>query len=474
MTRPSTEGLARFFTPASIAVVGASRNPQKLGYVLLDNLQRARYQGRLYPVNPRAERILGLTCYPAVAALDETPDLAILTVPAREVAQVVKECGERGVRAAVIITAGFRETGPEGAQAEEALLAVARQYGVRLVGPNSVGIINTAIGMNATFAETAPGRYEVGMLSQSGAVASAILDWARSIGLGFSKFVSLGNMADLTDVDFLELLGRDLECKIIVGYLEGITDGRRLMEAARRITSSKPIIVMKVGVTEAGARAAASHTGALATSDAVVDAAFRQTGVIRARTMAELLDYTLCFAYAPRPAGPSVAVVTNAGGPGVMAADAIERMGLKLALPSAQSEQALRERLPAAAATVNPIDVLGDGDAERYQAVLEVVRDDPAVDAIVVLLTPQRVTEPEQTARVISYIAREQAKPLIAVFMGGEAVGRARALLDEARVPVYAYPERAVRALAALTRYSSYRREAAGGSEPRATWAVRL
>ena len=463
MTRLSTEGLARFFTPASIAVVGASRNPQKLGYVLLDNLQRARYRGRLYPVNPNTERILGLACYPAVGALDETPDLAILTVPARAVAQAVKECGEKGVRAAVIITAGFRETGPEGAQAEEALLAVARRYGIRLVGPNSVGIINTSIGMNATFAETAPNQFEVGMLSQSGAVASAILDWARSIGLGFSKFVSLGNMADLTDVDFLEFLGQDPESKVIVAYLEGITDGRRLMDAARRITPVKPVIVMKVGTTAAGARAAASHTGALATSDAVIDAAFRQVGIIRAATMAELFDHTLCFAYAPRPAGPRVAVVTNAGGPGVMAADAIERMGLKLAPLSERSQRALRERLPAAAATVNPIDVLGDGDEERYQAVLEVVRDDPAVDAIVALLTPQRVTEPERTARVISYIAREQAKPLIAVFMGGEAVSRARALRDEARVPVYAYPERAVRALAALTRYSSYRREAAGG-----------
>ena len=374
-------------------------------------------------------------------------------------AQVLEECGKRGVRAAVIITAGFRETGPDGAEAEQALLTIAQRYGMRLVGPNSVGVINTGIGMNATFAETAPVQYDVGMLSQSGAVASAILDWARSIGLGFSKFVSLGNMADLTDVDFLEYFGDDPETKIIVGYLESITDGRRLMQVARRISPSKPVIVIKVGGTEAGAHAAASHTGALATRDAVVDAAFRQAGIIRANTMAELFDYTLCFAYAPLPAGRKVAVVTNAGGPAVMASDAIERMGLELARLSPERERAIRERLPAAAATQNPIDVLGDGDAERYQAVLEVLRDDPSVDAIIAMLTPQRVTEPERTARVISYIAREQDKPLIAVFMGGEAVGRARALLDGARVPVYAYPERAVRALAALVRYSTYRRE---------------
>jgi acetyltransferase len=394
-----------------------------------------------------------------VSALDEVPDLALITVPARAVTPVLRECGERGVHSAVIITAGFRETGDAGVAAEEELLAIARQYDMRLVGPNSVGIINTAIGMNATFAETAPVQYEVGMLSQSGAVAAAILDWARSIGLGFSKFVSLGNMADLTDVDFLEYLGGDPETKIIVEYLEGISDGRRLMAVARRITPHKPIIAIKVGGTEAGAQAAASHTGALATRDAIADAAFRQVGIIRAGTMAELFDYTLCFAYAPLPLGPRVAVVTNAGGPGVMASDAIERMGLKRAELSSEGRDAIRARLPSAAATGNPIDVLGDADAQRYQAVLEVLRDEPSVDAIVAMLTPQRVTEPERTARVISYVAREQTKPLIAVFMGGESVGRARALLDEAHVPVYAYPERAVRALAALVRYGEYRRD---------------
>ena len=453
------ETLDLFFSPRSIAVIGASRDPRKLGYVLLDNLQRSRYQGRLYAVNPTAQRILGLTCHPNVREIEETPDLVLVTVPARAVAEVLEQCGERGVRAAVVITAGFRETGPAGARAEAELAAVAKRFGIRLIGPNSVGVINTSAGMNATFAETAPVQYEVGMFSQSGAVATAILDWARSIDLGFSKFVSLGNMADLTDIDFLEYLGRDPETKIIVGYLEGITNGRRFMEVARAITATKPVIVVKVGSTEAGARAAVSHTGALASSDALVDAAFRQVGVVRALTLAELFDYTLCFAYAPLPRGPRVAVVTNAGGPGVMASDAIERMGLQLAELSPESVRGLQERLPEAAATGNPIDVLGDAGADRYQAALELVRDDPAVDAIVVMLTPQRVTEPEQTARVISYIAREQTKPLVAAFMGGHAVERGRKLLDEAHVPVYAYPERAVRALAALVRYASYRRE---------------
>ena len=455
--------IGRFFSPGSIAIIGASANPQKIGYVVLDNLLRGRYGGRLYPVNPRSEQILGLRAYASVLALDETPDLAVITVPTRAVAGVLRECGEKGVRAALVITAGFRETGAQGRAAEDELLAIARQHGIRLVGPNSVGLINTAARMNATFAETAPVEYEVGMFSQSGAVAAAILDWARSIDLGFSKFVSLGNMADLTEVDFLDYLGGDAETNIIVGYLEGLSDGRGFFQAARRVTMNKPLIVIKVGSTPAGRSAASSHTGALASSDAVVDGAFRQAGIIRATTMAEFFDYVLCFSYAPLPAGPRVAVVTNAGGPGVMAADAIERSGLSLARLSAETAGALRSSLPEAAATGNPIDVLGDAGSDRYQLALELAQADPNVDAVLALLTPQRVTEPERTARAISYLARLQEKPVLAVFMGGDAVSRARTLLDASRVPVYAYPERAVRALGAMVRYGAYRAETAAG-----------
>jgi acetyltransferase len=265
-------------------------------------------------------------------------------------------------------------------------------------------------------------------------------------------------MVDITDVDVLEFLGRDPSTRVIVGYLEGITDGRRLIAVARSITPAKPVVLVKVGVTPSGARAASSHTGALASSDAVLDGAFRQAGILRAATMDELFDFTLAFAYAPLPAGRRVAIVTNAGGPGVMASDAVERYGLQLARLSTQTGHALREQLPEAAAFTNPIDVLGDGGADRYQAAIEIVRADPDVDAMIVMLTPQRVTEPERTARVISYAAREQGKPILTVFMGGGAVTRAREMLDEAHVPVYPYPERAVRALAALDQYASYRR----------------
>jgi acetyltransferase len=292
------------------------------------------------------------------------------------------------------------------------------------------------------------------MFSQSGAVATAVLDWANSMNMGFAKFVSLGNMADVSDVDVLEYFTADDDTQLIVGYLEGISDGRRFLDVARRATARKPAVVMKVGSTQSGVRAARSHTGALASADAVVSGAFRQAGVIRARTMAGLFDITLCFAFAPLPEGRRVAVVTNAGGPGVMAADAIEERGLQLAQLSAETLRNLGGELPQAAAIGNPVDVLGDAGAGRYRAALGSVMADRAVDAVIVLLTPQRMTEPDVIAGVIKAAAKERSKPVLAVLMGGAAVQHARELLDEARVPVYAYPERGVAALAALTDYA--------------------
>ena len=456
-----TSSLDCFFTPQSIAVAGASRNPQKLGYVLLDNLLRARFKGPVYPVNPNAESVLGLAAYAHVDAIPGPVDLAVLAVPAAAVPQVIDECARKGVRAAVVITAGFRETGAEGAARERELVERARAGGMRILGPNSVGVINSFGNLNATFAETAPFSYEVAVISQSGAIATAILDWARAIGVGFSKFVSLGNMADVNEIDLLEYLADDPQTRLIVGYLEGFTDGRRFMEVARALTPKKPLVVMKVGRTVFGQRAVLSHTGSLASSDAVVDAAFRQAGVIRAYTMDELFDYTLAFSYLRPPAGNRIAIVTNAGGPGVMAADAMARYGLMLATLSAVSADRLAEGLPAAAASDNPIDVLGDAPSERYQFAIQVALDDPNVDGVIVLLTPQAVTEPERTSRVITHLARMHEKPIMGVYMGGDAVARGRLMLDASHVPAYHYPERAVRAMAALERYGRYLREMA-------------
>ena len=459
----NAETLTPFFRPRSIAVIGASRNPRKLGYVLLDNLVKARFPGELYAVNPEAESVLRHPAYRTVLDVPGLVDLAAIVVPAVVVPAVLEDCGRKGVRAVVIITAGFREAGGSGLERESAVREIAGRYGMRLIGPNSLGVINTFHGVNASFAESMPDRWEVAVLSQSGAVATAFLDWAQETKVGFSRFVSLGNMVDVTEMDLLNLWVDDPEVRVGVAYLEGVLDGRAFWEAARRFTARKPLIAMKVGTTDAGRRAAVSHTGALAGADRVFDAALRQAGVVRALTMEELFDFTRCFAYAPLPAGGRVAVVTNAGGPGVMAADAIERAGMTVAPIAAATRERMRPDLPASAALGNPIDIIGDADAERYRVALEAVVEDEGVDSLLVLLTPQAVTEPEATARIVVGLSKVYDKPILAVFMGGAAVDRARDILAAEHVPVYAYPERAVRAVAALSWYAEERRAGATG-----------
>jgi acetyltransferase len=451
-----TNSLNHFFDPRGIAIIGASHDPRKLGYIILDNLIRGGFAGALYPVNLAAEPLLGLPAYPTVAKIRGVVDLAIIVVPATAVADAIDDCAKAHVSSAVIITAGFRERGAEGAASERDVMERARRGNVRIIGPNSVGLINTATNLNATFAAAQPRRYPVALMSQSGAVATAILDWARTTGVGFSKFVSLGNTADINEVEVLEYLGGDSETRTVIVYLESLSDGRAFLDVARMVTRSKPVIAMKVGRSAAGARAAASHTGAMASSDAIVDSAFRQVGVARAYSMEELFDLTLAFSYISPPFGPRTAVITNAGGPGVMAVDAIERSGIELASLSPTTRAALVQVLPTAASVGNPVDVLGDARSTRYAHALEMIHRDEGVDAVIALLTPQAMTDAEQTARAIAHVAHAGTKPVIASFMGGDAVAAGRALLDEARVPVFAYPERAVRAMAALWAYRCY------------------
>ncbi|HWO93221.1 MAG TPA: CoA-binding protein, partial [Dehalococcoidia bacterium] len=364
----------------------------------------------------------------------------------------------------VIISAGFREAGEAGVEREQAVLDIARRYGMRLVGPNSLGVIDALHGLNVSFSDGLPPPWEVGVFSHSGAVASAILDWSVQTRNGFSKFISLGNMADVTEVDVLRAWTADPEVRCAVAYLEGIRDGRAFFNAARDFTARKPLIAMKVGTTQGGRAAAFSHTGALAGSERVVDAALRQSGIVRALTMEELFDFTRCFAFAPLPAGPNVAIVTNAGGPGVMAADAVERLGLRLAGLSGETIERMRQGLPAAASLRNPVDLIGDADADRYRLALEAIAEDEAVHGIIALLTPQAVTEPEATARIIVNVAKVQDKPIMGVYMGGTVVERGRAILSGEHVPVYNYPERAVRSMEAMVRYADYRRSLADGA----------
>lgn len=446
------------FYPKAVAVIGASRNPGKLGYLILDNLLRYGFRARVYPVNPQASEILGLPVYPNVLAVPDDIDLAVIVVPAPAVESVLADCGAKSVRAAVIISAGFAELGAEGARAQKRLADIAQKYGIRIVGPNSVGVLNSFHRLNASFAEGAPTEGHVAVMTQSGAVATAMLDWAGVAQLGFSQFVSLGDKVDVDEAELLRAWASDPQCRVVVGYLESIRDGRAFISAAYQITARKPVVLMKVGQTSAGAAAARSHTGALAGADQVVDAAFRQAGIVRAYTMDELFDLALAFAYAPLPAGRRIAVVTNAGGPGVMAADAFERQGLRLSSLTPETVAGLLSDLPDVASIQNPVDLRGDADASLYQRALQLILADPGVDGALVLLTPQVVTEPEGTARVIAHLTRTITKPVLAVYMGGVAISRGRDMLERAGVPVYAYPERAVRAMAAMATYADYRR----------------
>jgi acetyltransferase len=449
--------LESLFNPKSVAVVGASANPTKLGYSVLDNIIKYGYQGQIFPVNLKEKEILGYTCYPRVGDVPGSVDLAVIVVPSKVVAGVMEDCGSKGVGAAIIITAGFRETGAEGRQLEKEVMAIARRHGIRVVGPNCLGLINTANALNASFAAGMPEQGRISFMSQSGALCTAILDWAAANALGFAGFVSLGNKGDLNETDFLEAWRRDPETDVIIAYLEGIVDGSRFMQVARELTQEKPLIVIKSGTTSAGSRAVSSHTGTLAGSDAAYDAAFEQSGVLRADSVAELFAYSTAFAYQPLPQGRQVAIITNAGGPGIMATDACEKQGLNLASLSTDTVSFLQERLPAAANFYNPIDVLGDARADRYRLALKAALEDDHVDAVILLLTPQAMTEIEETARSVVELAQGYDKPILANFMGAKDVGAGNRILGEGSIPYYGFPEEAAGALARMVQHREWR-----------------
>ncbi len=448
--------LKAFFRPRALTVIGASDKPGKVGRVVLENILSSGFAGKVYPVNPNRESVLGLPCYASVSDLPETPDLAVIIVPAPAVRQVVEECGSRGVPAAVIITAGFKEAGREGYRRELELRETARRHGIRILGPNCLGLADTSTPLNATFATRAPLPGKVAFMSQSGALCTAVLGWSLENRLGFSRFISLGNKMDIDECDVLEELEKDSNTSVIAAYLEGIADGERFLEVAARVGRSKPVIVLKAGVTQAGARAVSSHTGTLAGSEKAYAAAFRRCGALRAETVEDLFMLCRGFSSQPPPRGPRVGVITNAGGPGIIASDALERSGLLLASLSDRTATALREGLPEAASVYNPVDVLGDAGPDRYRLAVSRVLPDPGVDALLVILTPQAMTEVEETARVVAEEARGSEKTVFAVFMGGEESSRAEDILREAGIPNFRFPEEAVRTLRAMRDYTEY------------------
>jgi acetyl coenzyme A synthetase (ADP forming)-like protein len=445
--------LEMFFAPRSIAIVGAGREPGKLGYNVLHNLVHYGYQGQIYPINPKADEIMGLKCYPTVLDVPDAIDLAVIVVPARFVPDIMQQCGEKGVKGVVIITAGFKEAGLEGVKLEREVVRIAKEYGIRIVGPNCLGIIDTVQPMDVSFAAGVPPRGEIAFMSQSGALCTAILDWALANDIGFSYFVSLGNKADVDEVDLMEAWEGNPNAKVIIAYIEGLRDGRRFMDVARRVTRQTPVITVKSGNTEAGSRAVSSHTGSLAGSNRAYDAAFRQTGVLRATSIQELFDFAIGFAYQPVLKGNRIAIVTNAGGPAIMATDGLESLGLKLASLANETIQHLQANLPAAANTYNPIDVLGDARADRYALGIEAALRDPNVDGLIVILTPQVMTQIEETAREVGRLAKLSDKPVIACFMGEAKVSAGIDILTEQRVPNYPFPERAAAALRAMYDY---------------------
>jgi acetyltransferase len=448
--------LESLFNPSSIAVIGASADPRKVGHSVVRNLIQFRFSGRLYPVNPSAPEVLGLQAYPSVASIGAVVDLAVIAIPARFVPAAIKECAAAGMRSVVVISAGFKEAGKQGALLEEEIRAIARELHVRILGPNCLGLINTANSMNATFAADMLPKGRIGFFSQSGAMGIAIMDWAIGNEIGFSKFISLGNKADLSEIDFIEYFRDDPETGLILGYIEDVVDGKRFMEAARQAARVKPIVLLKSGGTEAGARAASSHTGALAGSDVAFDAAFRQTGVMRAQGVQDLFDTALAFSEGKIPGGNRLLIITNAGGPGIIAADAAERAGLQLPHMTRPSIEALQRKLPANATVFNPVDVIGDATSERYAAVLEQAAHDPNVDGILVILTPQAMTDMDRIAEVVIRTAQTTAKPIITSFMGEKRVRPSIDRLKAASIPNFSYPELAVKAFKRLADHRAW------------------
>ncbi|MGD0697401.1 MAG: bifunctional acetate--CoA ligase family protein/GNAT family N-acetyltransferase [Terriglobia bacterium] len=443
-----------FFAPQSVAVIGATETAGTVGRTLLWNLIRTPFGGTVYPINPKRKGVLGIKAYPSVLDVPEKVDLAVLAIPASAIPAAIHQCGEKGVPAAVIISAGFKEIGPAGVELERQVLVEAQESGMRIIGPNCLGVMCPRTGLNATFASAMARPGGVGFVSQSGALCTAVLDWSLGENVGFSAFVSIGSMLDVNWGDLIDYLGDDPHTRSIVIYMESIGDARSFLSAAREVALAKPIIVLKAGRTEAAAKAAASHTGALAGSDDVLDAAFRRCGVLRVNTIGNLFAMADILGKQPRPKGPRLTVLTNAGGPGVLAADALIVSGGELAELSSDTMAQLNQLLPAAWSHNNPIDILGDAPPERYAKAVEIVAKDPGSDGLLVVLTPQGMTDPTQTAEHLRPYAKLDGKPVLASWMGGPEVAAGTAILSRANIPVFPYPDAAARAFHYMWEYS--------------------
>ena len=443
-----------FFQPGTVAVIGASETGGSVGRSILWNLISNPFGGTIFPVNPKRVSVLGIKSYPTIGSIPERVDMAVIATPAHTVPHVTAQCIAAGVKGAIIISAGFKECGPEGARLEAEILDQARQGRMRVIGPNCLGLMSPFDGLNATFAGTMARPGSVGFISQSGALCTSVLDWSLRENVGFSAFISIGSMLDVSWGDLIDYLGDDPHTRSIILYMESIGDPRAFISAARQVALSKPVIVIKAGRTEAAAKAAASHTGALAGRDEVLDAAFRRCGVLRVTTIAEVFYMAEVLAKQPRPKGPRLAIVTNAGGPGVLATDALIGKGGELAELSDETIEELNQLLPTHWSHNNPVDVLGDASAERYRKAVEIVSRDPNNDGVLVILAPQAMTNPTQTAHQLKDYAKLEGKPILASWMGGTEVSAGEEILNRNNIPTFAYPDMAASIFHSMWRYT--------------------
>ncbi|WP_456381950.1 acetate--CoA ligase family protein [Persephonella sp.] len=449
--------LDTLFNPRSIAIVGATDKKEKVGYAIFKNIIEGGYKGKVYPVNRRIDSLEGYRVYHSITEIPDEIDLAIISIPIQYVPQLFDQLGEKGVKAAVVISAGGRETGEDGKKIEEEILSKARMYGIRFLGPNCLGFANTIIDLNANFGLDKPLKGKTAFISQSGALFTAIMDWANQEQIGFSYAVSIGNMADIDFGDLIDYLGGKDEVETILIYMESLPEASKFASSARRVIRNKPVIVAKAGRSETGQKAAVSHTGAIAGKDFLYSALFKRTGVVRSENVLQLFDLTEAFSKQPVPSGNRFVVVTNAGGPGVMAADQFDRWGIKPATLSRSTMEKLSSFLPPVWSHNNPVDIIGDASPERYRKTLEVLFDAREVDGIICILTPQYMTRPYETAQVFHQVSTGKDKPFYAVLMGGEKLKEARYFLETHGVPVFDTPEEAVDT-AFLTYQYTYRK----------------
>ncbi len=463
------QGISFYFNPKSIAIIGASSTVGKVGNTVLNNIIASGYNGEIYPINPKGGIILGLTAYESVLSVPDPIDVAIFVIPSKFVIPIAEECGKKGVRGLIVISAGFKEIGGEGIKREEELIKISQKYSMRILGPNCLGII--CLNYNGSFAVDTPKKGHIAMISQSGAMLTGMMDYSMDQAFGFSVNVSLGNKADLGATDFIEYLANDDNTKVILCYLESIKDGDRFLEVASKATRKKPVVIIKSGVSEAGARAASSHTGALAGSDIAYDLAFEKCGVIRAKTIEDLFDFGETFLYQPIPKENSFAIITNAGGPGIVATDAFERENLKFAQFNEKMLHALRDNLPLEASIFNPVDIVGDAPPARYEFTIKTIfglnssktdttteEDQINSQGALIIVTPQAQTKPTEVAKLIYKISSEYLtdKPVVCSFIGGKSIAEGSKFLKDNHIPCYHFPDRAAHCLKTLISHHEF------------------